>query len=390
MAHEDGNDLMNPQCKSSSTDSESDFAARLISTRSGASTLTELEKLVRGVPDPVVREFLLMADDSIVAVLPYTLAIAARLGVADACAQDGSTPEELAATVGFAAEPLMSLLNALTGAGFFARDHRGRFMPTELGEVLKADSALSMRATLSNLDSHRAWLQAADAAAEKQPLPAAHGETFFIDQDTKTTSEAAFNTRMKERAKRLYGGLAELPVWDGAHTVMDIGGGTGTVMSTILRARPQLTGVLFDRRSVIDLAAHDTPLAPVRDRCALVAGDFFDELPKGADIHLLGSVLHDWDDEKAADILRACVRALPPGGRVLVCELLVPETTEPHPARWSDLGMLVLLGGRERTLSEFDKLFAAAGLVRDRVLPVGESSFSLIEAVPSAQVPRSA
>lgn len=342
---------------------------------------------MRSVPDPVVREFLLMADDSVVAVLPYTLAIAARLDVADACAPEGSTPEELAATVGLAAEPLMSLMNALTGAGFFTRDQRGRFTPTELGAVLKADSALSMRATLSNLDSYRAWLQAADAAAERQPITAAHGETFFEDQETRSTTEAAFNTRMQERAMRLYAGLADLPVWDGARTVMDIGGGTGTVMSAVLQAQPQLSGVLFDRASVIDLAARDSLLDPIRDRCTLVAGDFFDKLPRDADIHLLGSVLHDWDDEKAADILRASVRALPPCGRILVCELIVPGTSEPHPARWSDLGMLVLLGGRERTLSEFDKLFAAAGLVRARVLPVGESAFSLIEVIPSEQVP---
>ncbi|MGW7824884.1 methyltransferase [Streptomyces puniciscabiei] len=390
MTREDGHDFMSPHRKSLPVNGESSFATGMTSTKSGASTLTELEKLVRGVPDPVVREYLLMADDSIVAVLPYTLAIAARLGVADACAPDGSTPEELAATVGFAAEPLTSLLNALTGAGFFARDERGRFVPTELGEVLKADSAVSMRATLSNLDSHRAWLQAADAAADMRPLPAAYGETFFVDQETKPATESAFNTRMKERAKRLYGGLARLPVWDGAHTVMDIGGGTGTVMSAILQAQPQLSGMLFDRSSVIELAAHDSPLAPVRDRCRLVAGDFFDGLPEGADVHLLGSVLHDWDDDRAADILRASVRALAPGGRILVCELIVPETAEPHPARWSDLGMLVLLGGKERTLPEFDKLFAAAGLGRTRVLPVGESSFSLIEATPYEQVVHSA
>ncbi len=350
--------------------------------------MTELEQLVRGVPDPVVREFLLMVDDSVVAVLPYALAIAARLGVADACAPDGSSPEELAATVGFGAEPLASLLNALTGAGFFARDQRGRFTPTELGGVLKADSPVSMRATLSNLDSFRSWLQAADAAAARQPLPAAYGETFFVDNETRPTTEAGFNTRMKERAKRLYSGLADLPVWDETHTVMDIGGGIGTVMSMILRAHPQLNGVLFDRRSVIETADQDSPLVPVRDRCTLVAGDFFAELPGGADTHFLGSVLHDWDDEKAADILRASVRALAPGGRVLICELVVPETDEPHPARWSDLGMLVLLGGRERSLSEFDKLFAGVGLTRSRVFPVGESSFSVIEAVPSGQAPR--
>ena len=104
---------MNPHCTSPPADGEFTFATRQASTKSGASTLTELEKLVRGVPDPVVREFLLMADDSIVTVLPYALAIAARLGVADACAPDGSTPEELADTVGFAAEPLMSLLLSL-------------------------------------------------------------------------------------------------------------------------------------------------------------------------------------------------------------------------------------------------------------------------------------
>jgi ubiquinone/menaquinone biosynthesis C-methylase UbiE len=344
---------------------------------------------VRGVPDPVVREFLLMADDSIVAVLPYTLAIAARLGVADACAPDGSTTEELAAAVGFAAEPLMSLMNALTGAGFFARDRRGRFTPTELGAVLKTDSALSMRATLSNVDSHRAWLQAVEAATEMRPITAASGETFFEDKETRPTAEAAFSTRMHERAMRLYAGLAELPVWDGARTVLDIGGGTGTVMSAVLQAQPQLNGVLFDRGSVIDLAARASLLDQVRDRCTLVAGSFFNELPRDADIHLLCSVLHDWDDEKAADILRASTRALPPGGRILVCELIVPGTSEPHPARWSDLGMLVLLGGRERTLPEYDKLFAAAGLARARVLPVGESIFSLIEVIPSGQAPRS-
>lgn len=351
--------------------------------------MTELERLVRGVPDPVVREFLLMADDSIVAVLPYALAVAVRLDVADACAPDGSTTEELVAAVGLAAEPLLSLMNALTGAGFFARDQRGRFTPTELGAVLKADSTVSMRATLSNMDSYRAWLKAADAAADMRSITAASGETFFESQEADPTSETTFNTRMRERAVRLYAGVAELPVWDGARTVMDIGGGTGTVLSAVLQAQPRLRGVLFDRGSVIELAARISLLDPVRDRCTLVAGSFFNELPRDADVHLLCSVLHDWDDEKAADILRASARALPPRGRILVCELVVPVTSEPHPARWSDLGMLVLLGGRERTLPEFDKLFAAAGLVRDRVLPVGESAFSLIEVVPSGQGPRS-
>ncbi|GAA2704246.1 methyltransferase [Actinoplanes palleronii] len=346
-----------------------------------AATLTELERLVRGVPDPVVREFLLMADDSSVAVLPYALAITARLGVADACPPAGSTAEELASAVGFATEPLRSLMNALTGAGFFARDEHGRFALTELGAVLRSDSPVSMRATLSNVGTYRAWLRAVDSPAGSRPFSAGSGEAFFEGRAAEPADQVAFSTRMRERGTRLYAGLADLAVWDAASTVMDIGGGTGTVISAVLRAHPRLSGVLFDRAPVIALAETTAPLDPVRDRCALVAGSFFEGLPAGADVHLLCSVLHDWDDEKAADILRASAASVAPGGRVLVCELVVPSSPAPHPARWSDLGMLMLLGGRERTLLEFDKLFATAGLTRTRVLPVGTSAFSLIETV---------
>lgn len=349
----------------------------------------DLERLVRSAPDPVVREFLLMADDSIIAVLPYALAIAARLGVADACAPTGSTTQELADVVGSAADLLGSVMNALTGAGFFSRDEHGRFTSTALGAVLSAESALSMRATLSNTDSYRTWLEAADAVAHGRPIAkAAFGEAFFTDKEIGTT-ESSFNARMQERATRLYLSLAELPVWDGAHKVMDIGGGTGTVLSAVLQVQPQLSGVLFERSSVIDFAATASLLDPVRDRCTLVAGNFFKELPEGADVHLLCSVLHDWDDDMAAEILRVSAKALTPCGRILVCELVVPETPECHPARWSDLGMRVVLGGRERTLAEFDELFAAAGLTRVRSLPVGQSAFSLIELTSSDQIPMS-
>ncbi|WP_157101809.1 methyltransferase [Nocardia caishijiensis] len=327
-----------------------------------------------------------MADDSIVAVLPYALAIAARLDLADACASDGSTVAELADATGFDVEPLTSLMAALAGAGFFARDDRGRFTCTELGAVLGARSAVSMRATLSNVDTYRAWLRAVDAVGDGRALPAASGEAFFSDKAQTRESQQAFSTRMRERSERLYSGVAKLPVWGDAHTVLDIGGGTGTVLAAVLCAQPHLNGILFDLDPVIDLAATRSPLDQVRARCALVTGSFFEELPENADTHLLCSVLHDWDDDKAEDILRASARALPPGGRVLVCELILPETGEPDPAHWSDLGMLMLLGGRERGLSDFDKLFAAAGLMRTRVLPVG--IFSLIEATPAAQAAR--
>jgi SAM-dependent methyltransferase len=347
----------------------------------GAAVNAELQRLIHSAADPVVREFLLMADDSIVMVLPFALAIAARLGLADACGPSGRTLPELTKAVGFPVEPLGRLINALASAGFFTLDSSGHFTPTALGAVLSADSPVSMRATLANTDSYSAWLRAADAVLQGPSIVgSAFADEYFEHNERNLKVGAAFNTRMQERGTRLYLDLANLPVWSRARCVLDIGGGTGTVLAAILQVWPHLHGVLFDRAAVIDNAAATSTLDTVRDRCTLVAGDFFKELPHGPDVHLLCSVLHDWTDSRAMDILRASSAALPPGGRVLICEMVLPDVPVPHPARWSDLGMMVLLGGRERTLPEFAELLDCSGLSLTQVLPVGHWSFNLIEA----------
>ncbi|MGO4748150.1 methyltransferase [Streptomyces sp. 2MCAF27] len=329
----------------------------------------------------MVRDYLRMADDSIVAVLPYALSVAARMGIADELSDSAKSVKDLARVLHATPGALERLLRTLAGCGFFREDSEERFTVTQLGLLLQSDSPVSMRATLSNVDSYRAWLGAVDTMSTGRPaFDREFGAGFFDHKDQNAKAGATFDQRMKERASRLYTGLAALPSWDGTRCLLDIGGGKGAVLASILESNPHIKGILFDRPSVVERTARSEGLAALQNRCETVAGDFFQELPTGADAHLMCSVLHDWDDGDAVEILRRSQEVLPAGGRLLICEMILPDSSEPHPARWSDLGMMVVLGGRERTLGQYRSLLRLAGLRISKVTPLTDSFFSVIEA----------
>ncbi|MFI6409696.1 methyltransferase [Streptomyces sp. NPDC050548] len=322
-----------------------------------------------------------MADDSIVAVLPYALSVAARLAIADEFSDSAKNVKDLARVFNVAPGALERLLRTLASCGFFTEDSEGRFSLTQLGHLLRSDSPVSMRATLSNVDSYRAWLGAADTISTGQPaFDSEFGAGFFAHKDHDSAVGATFDERMRERANRLYAGLAALPAWDGVRCVLDIGGGKGTILEAILTAHPHIRGILFDRPNVVERAELSGELVPLRDRCETAAGDFFGALPTGADAHLMCSILHDWEDDEAIEILRRSREALQADGRLLICEMILPESNEPHPAWWSDLGMMVVLGGRERTLGQYRSLLRLAGLQISNATPLANSFFNVIEA----------
>ena len=167
-------------------------------------------------------------------------------------------------------------------------------------------------------------------------------------------------------------------------TVADIGGGKGTMLAAILRQHGHLRGVLFDLPSMVDAAAEEVfRAAGVADRCEIVPGDFFQSVPDGADAYLLANVLHDWDDADSVRILGACRRAMAKDGRVLVIERLIPDDpADAVPVLLSDLNMLVMSGGRERTNAEYGQLLAEAGMSLGRVRPVAPP-YGVIEGLPS-------
>lgn len=349
---------------------------------------TDRESLIAVASDPVVREFLLMADDSIVAILPYALSIAVRIGVADEChAQGGGTAETLSKSLDVEPDVLERLLRTLASCGFFSEDEHREFRVTALGELLRSDSPVSMCATLRNVDSYRAWLGAIAAgwpasAGEEPAFASEFGMSFFSHKQSDDLAAATFDSRMKERSSRLYPGLATLGQWADVSCVLDIGGGNGTVLGAILNANPHVHGILFDRPDVIRRAQGDGALDGLGERCETVAGDFFgpDALPSAADAHLLCSVLHDWEDGAATEILRRSAESLPDHGRLFICEMVLPDHGGPHPAHWSDLGMKVILGGRERTADQYRDLLSEAGMRLVTLRPIPGSFFSLIEA----------
>lgn len=168
-----------------------------------------------------------------------------------------------------------------------------------------------------------------------------------------------------------------------AVNLVDVGGGQGALLAAILKAYPQAYGVLFDQGSVIDHARNVIDYAGVADRCAMMPGNFFEAVPEGGDIYVLKSILHDWDDRQSITILKNCREVMRRGSRVLVIERVVPEGNEASEAKLFDINMLVVTGGLERTESEYQKIFEAAGFELTRIIPT-KAPVSIVEGVPHA------
>jgi hypothetical protein len=206
------------------------------------------------------------------------------------------------------------------------------------------------------------------------------GKPFFEYLTTDGEASEIFNRAMAGGARARLAAALEHD-WSGASVVADIGGGNGALLSAILPAQQHLRGVVFDLPHVVAEARPVIEAAGLAGRCELVGGDFFEDALPGADAYLVAQVLHDWDDQRAVAILRNCRRSIADGGRLLVLELILPEGDQPSYAKVIDLIMLTLLGGRERTLAEWDSLLREGGfkLVGVTTKPAA----SLVEGAPA-------
>jgi len=167
-----------------------------------------------------------------------------------------------------------------------------------------------------------------------------------------------------------------------AQTVVDVAGGQGLLLSALLQAHPTMHGVLFDLPNVVASAEPLLWEAGVADRCEVVGGDFFEGLPVGGDLYTLRNIIHDWEDEPAATILRNCAQAMNPHGKVALIEMVLGQSNSAELAPLMDLDMLLIPGGRERTAEEFARLFSTAGLHMTRVVPT-QGYACVIEAEPA-------
>jgi hypothetical protein len=295
------------------------------------------------------------------------LHVAAEMRIADALADVPRTADDLAEAVGAVAGVLRRVLRGLAAEGVLDELPDGRFALTPVGELLRDGVAGSQRgAVVARGGLYYTALTALldTVRGGGTPFEIVHGAPFFAYLAERPAETATFQASMAARAAREAAAVVAAVDFRRYRKLVDVGGGAGVLLGTILAATPGLSGVLFDRPEVVENA-----------RLPAVGGDFFADVPAGADCYLLSRVIHDWDDPRAVAILRACRRAMAADGTVLLVEAVLPERAADNPAAVRmDLHMLTLLGGRERTVAEYSALLDAAGLRLASAVPADPGS----------------
>ncbi len=304
-----------------------------------------------------------------------TVYVAAKLGLADLLEEGPRTSDELARLTESHPPSLYRILRLLGALGIFTEPEPGSFGLSPLGERLRTRVPGSLRnwALLTDgLGGLRAFDHILDAVRTGQPaFGSAFGMGVFEFLAGHPDAATQFDAAMSERTAAFAPAVASNYDFSRMRMVADIGGGHATLITTILAAHPDLRGLVLDLPYVVPSAEAKIKAAGISDRCEVVAGDFFESVPSGADCYILANVLHDWNDERSIAILRNCRRAMRGGGRVLVVERMIfADPVQSIPTLLSDINMLVLTGGLERTHDEYARLFADADLSLTRVVPV--------------------
>jgi O-methyltransferase domain/Dimerisation domain len=308
---------------------------------------------------------------------------AASLGIADRLAAGPRNAEQLARETESDPSSLYRLLRALASVGVFEEGADGQFSLTALGDRLRSDASESMLAwvLLLNGPVRRGWENLVHSVRTGKPgFDEVYGQPAWDYWEADPEAGELFNRAMTSTASIKRNAIVAGYDFDGIRTLVDVGGGHGSILAAVLAAHPGMRGVLFDLPRVVTGAGEHFRSAGVADRWERVGGSFFQSVPAGGDAYLLATVIHDWDDEAATAILTTCHRAMVPGAKLLLVEQVIPPGNDPHPGKFDDLNMLVMHGGRERTAVQFRVLLESAGFELRRILPT-PAQWSIVEGV---------
>jgi SAM-dependent methyltransferase len=316
------------------------------------------------------------------------LYVAAKLGIADLL-KDGPRPcTELAQLTGTHAPSLARLLRLLVSAGVFAEKEEEHFGLTPIGVYLQTDIPGSLRALVLQFAGpwhSGSWsdllysVQTGEIAFDHR-----FGMSIFPYLTQHPDEAAVFDAAMTALSTQAAAAVVAAYDFSALGTIVDVGGGHGAMLRGILQATPAARGILFDLPHVVEGAKPQIEAAGLAERCTVMGGDFFVSVPSGGDAYVLSVVIHDWDDERSLTILKNCHRAMNKAGRLLLVELVLPARIDQSPKSQiivgSDVNMLVLAGGRERTEAEFRALFEAAGFKLTRIIPT-QGLASVVEGI---------
>jgi hypothetical protein len=309
----------------------------------------------------------------------------AKLGIADQLQSGPKSVEELAQATETHAPSLYRVLRALASIGVVKTENDGRFALTPMSETLVTGAPGSVRSfIISELgqEHYPAWGNLMHSVKTGGIAFDNHFGTDIWGYFAQNPEDAAvFNDSMSSMTAAANEAIMSAYDFSSFNKIVDVGGGHGGLITSILKQNPQAKGVLYDADIVVSGAEPRLEAAGVADRCEAVAGDFFKEVPAGGDAYVMKWIIHDWEDEKAIRILKNCRSQMKPEVRLIIVDCVVPDNDAPDFSKTFDLNMLVMTGGKERTAAEFDQLLAAAGFKLLRVIPTDVPT-SIVEAQP--------
>jgi hypothetical protein len=315
------------------------------------------------------------------------IGVVIELGIPDLLAEKTKPVSELAAATHTNDDALYRTLRTLSSFGIFTESSGRRFSLTSVGRYLRSDVPGSLCSYLRWITSSFLFRNYADLMYSVQTgeptVEHLFGKPTFSYLRANPQLSRIFDDAMTSFSQMVSTALLQAYDFSGINVIADLGGGQGALLAAILQKYPTMHGLLLERESVLPEARKRFQECALTERCSSMAVDFFQSVPGGADAYLMKSIIHDWDDQRAGIILKNCREALRnvASGRLILVEAIVPQVNEPHMSKLTDIQMLVLAGGRERTREEFQQLLAHSGFRMTRVVPA-QSFVSVVEAVP--------
>jgi hypothetical protein len=310
------------------------------------------------------------------------ISVAAELRVVDLLGDGPRDADELAVTTGSHPRSLYRLLRALAAVGVFRENADGRFALTPLGDCLRSDATVAPLAVFfGQPDYWQAWGDLRHSVQTGEyAFRHVHGMSPWEYRLRDPEAGAVFDQAMTGRSSAEVD--AALAAYDFGRfgTVVDVGGGQGAFIAGLLARHQGTRGVLFDLAHVVARAEPLLEAAGVADRCRVEAGSIFESIPEGGDVYVLKRVLHDWEDEDAAAILRMCRRVTAADQPLVVIDWVIRRGPEGAAAKLLDLALLVSPGGKVRTRDEWAALFDAAGFRLANIYPT-DAGENVIEAI---------
>ena len=308
--------------------------------------------------------------------------LAVKLRIPDLLAAAPRPVSDLARERGVNEDALYRVLRTLVSLGVFEEKAPRTFANTLTSTILRTEtpgSMYDMALWMSDPFHFQVYANAVHSLRTGQPAVEQTVGVPVFEYFSKHREESEiFNNAMTMFSAMVIPAVLEVFDFSGIGTLVDVAGGHGRVLTSILQKYPSMRGVLFDLEHVLTGARAAIDSLGLSDRCRAVSGDFFKAVPAGGDAYIMKHIIHDWDDERAATILKNIRSAMNPGGRVILLESVVAPGNQPDFAKLIDLEMLLMPGGRERTEQEFRDLFARAGFELTRIMPT-KSPLSVIE-----------